>query len=371
MTNYIITEPGFISSLFDELNNNPHYKIIARQELMNSDVSFDCKDKIYVPFEESLDEVYKHHQDEKWIKKIKTMRDKYEFRKLLKAIYSNFYCEKISSNDISKLKIPENKKVVIKPLRGFLSSGVNFADSSTDLEQLSHKLQAEIYEKSKYFTNAVISSEEVIVEEFIDGNEYASDIYITSDNQIVILNITAHPNQEKFFSVPVLYYTNYKIYSNLYKKIYEIIKSYNNLVDIRNIPINAEFKLKDEQLIPIEFNPVRFGGGGYCDITYYFFEVNPFKSFFEEENTNPSQLWQGKYDKSFGWVLAYNVKGLNINNYKLDYDRIKSEFSNVLKFHKLDYKNNLTFAGLYVQEKNLGKLMKVLEFEFEDFFKKI
>ncbi|NES80848.1 MAG: ATP-grasp domain-containing protein [Moorea sp. SIO2B7] len=371
MTNYIITGNSFSSSLFPELSNDTRYKIIAQQDLIKSDISFDSRDKICVSLEEHLDEVYKHHKDKKWVNKIKMMKDKYEFREVLKGIFPDFYFEKLVSNDIPKLKIPENKKVVIKPVRGFMATGVSFADKSTDLEQLRNKLQAEISERAKYFTNSVVSSEEVIVEEFIQGDEYASDSYITSNGEIVILNITAHPTHEKFHYLNALYHTNYEMFFQLYDKVKHILSKFHSIVDISNIPIHAEFKLQDEQLIPIEFNPVRFGGTGYADLTYYFFDVNPFKSFFEGKSLNPSQLWQGKHDKYFGRVLAYNGKGLDIKNYQPDYNKIKSEFSKVFKLQKLDYQNYLTFAVLYVEEKNLENLMKVLKFEFRDFFKKI
>ncbi len=370
MTNYIITGKSFSSSLFDEMNNDPHYRILDLQELINSDITFDSIDKICVSVEANLDEVYKHHQDKKWVNKIKMMKDKYEFRQVLKLIFPDFYFEKLVSNDIPKLKIPENKKVVIKPVRGFMATGVNFADKSTDLEALRNKLEAEISERAKYFTNSVVSSEEVIIEEFIEGDEYASDCYITRNGEIVILNITAHPTHEKFHYLNALYHTNYKMFSQLYDKVRHILSKFHSIVDISNIPIHAEFKLQDEQLIPIEFNPVRFGGTGYADLTYYFFDVNPFKSFFEEKILSPIQLWEGKHDKYFGRVLAYNGKSVDLNSYQPDYDKIKSEFSKVLKLQKLDYQNYLTFAVLYVEEKKLENLMKVLKFEFRDFFKK-
>lgn len=372
MTNCIITGKNFSSSLFDELKKDPHYQIIDKQKLIDSDISFDLRDKICVSSEEDLDEVYKHHQDAKWVNKIKMMKDKYEFRKVLKAIFPDFYFEKLASKDITKLKIPANKqKVVIKPVRGFTGTAVNFADRSTNLEQVQNKLQTEIAERAKYFSNSVVSSEEVIVEEFIDGDEYASDSYITSNGEVVILNITAHPTHKEFHYLNALYHTNHKIFSQLYDKVKHILSEFHSIVDISNIPIHAEFKLKEGKLIPIEFNPVRFGGSGYAELTYYFFGVNPFKSFFEEKSINPGQLWHGKHDKYFARVQAYNGKGLNLKNYKPDYEKMQSQFSNVLQLKKLDYQNYLSFAILYVEEKKLDNIMKVLEFEFSDFFKKI
>ncbi|NES19318.1 MAG: ATP-grasp domain-containing protein [Symploca sp. SIO3E6] len=371
MANYVITGNSFRSGLLDELSSNSDYQIFDQQELSNSDVFFNTEDKIYVTFEGVIDEVYKHHKDTKWVDKIKLMRNKYEFRKVLKSIYPNFYFEKISSKDITQLKIINNKKFVIKPVYGFMATGVNFTDRSTDLEQIKHKLQEEIAQSARYFNDSVVSSKVVIIEEFIDGEEYASDCYINSEGEVVILNITAHPTHEKFHYMQALYHTNYQIFSRLYDKIKYILSEFHSLVDISNIPIHAEFKFKDEKLIPIEFNPLRFGGMGYADLTYYFFEVNPFKVFFEGQNIAPSQLWQGRYDKYFGWVLAYNGKGLNLNHYEPDYDKIQSKFTNVLKLKKIDYQNSLAFAVLYVEEKKLENLMQVLKFEFKDFFKKI
>jgi ATP-grasp domain len=46
-------------------------------------------------------------------------------------------------------------------------------------------------------------------------------------------------------------------------------------------PIHAELKLMKGELFPIEFNPMRFGGLGLGDLSYYAFGINPYKYYFE------------------------------------------------------------------------------------------
>ena len=65
---------------------------------------------------------------------------------------------------------------------------------------------------------------------------------------------------------------------------------------MKNIPVHVEVRLKpDQQIIPIEVNPLRFGG--WCttaDLAGMSFGINPYEMFLKQEKPDWEKIFSGR-----------------------------------------------------------------------------
>ena len=370
--NYLITGKNFAGKMHLKTSSGFDIEIISGEKLIQSDVNFSKKDKIYCSAESSLASVLEKisPDDQELVQQIEVFKDKVKFRKLLQKLIPDFYFQEVKLSDLKDINLKPDKKYVVKPSKGFFSTGVEFIDSNSDLEKVVLKIKDDLSEKVKLFSESVLSKEELIIEEFIPGDEYAADFYYDSQGEPVIMNIYHHPEHDNFEYMHALYYTNHKIFSEFKEKLEIFLRELNKDLKIKSMPIHPEFKYHNGQIIPVEFNPVRYGGYGLSDLAYYAFGFNPLESFYKEFKPDWDKVWSSRQEYNYGWILAYNGVDLDLEEYCPEQNGFKKKFKNIMAYYDLDYKKEPAFGITYIKDKNIEELLKVLKFEFKDFFKK-
>ncbi len=379
---YIITaDPGenFTSPLFAELENNPQYTVLTQSQLAASDIRFTAADKIYVPYEGALEIVLQRDDDPARLAAISATKDKYEFRRLLAELYPHFYFKKVTLQALEDIELDFGKceKYVVKPVRGFFGTGVREITCQNDLSKIKQEILAEITEASACFPESVISSTEVIIEQYIgeSAEEFAIDAYYDEQGEPVIVAVYKHPVATDSAYSQVLYYTHediYEQYADLAKQFYRQLRQQLRVKghELKSFPVHGEFKLEDQQLVPVEINPGRFGGFGLADLLYHALGVNPFTTFFENKIPNQQQLWQKQAGEYCAWVLAYNGKSVDRNSFQPNTQAFRSFLGDdkCLCVTPLDYRHNPAFAIAYCTDSELTNIERVLDLDFNVFF---
>ncbi len=118
-------------------------------------------------------------------------KDKARFRDLIKELYPDFSYKTVLLEEIQGLD-PEafSFPFVIKPSVGFFSIGVHVVKNPEDWELARKELN---YNKLKtIYPPEVLNTSTFIIEEYIQGEEYAIDCYFDKQGDVVILNILHH-----------------------------------------------------------------------------------------------------------------------------------------------------------------------------------
>lgn len=367
--NYIITGRGFTSPLVLETSKKNNYKIMTGLELSQSSIYFQPSSKIYLTDESSISIVLSRMKDYKKAETINNIKDKFICRELTKNLYPNLFFKTVNVNQLHLLKIKKNEKLVIKPRKGFFGAGVKIVDSLTDLYKIEAEIKNEVIQNSKTFSPDVFSADEMIIEEYIDGEEYTVDMYYNSKGVPIIVNLDHHPlsaNPEYFH---LLYYTSEEIFRENYEEIINIFSLLNKTLNLTDIAIHAEFKKNNGNLVPIEFNILRYGGFGLADLPYHALGSNSIKHFFDGTAPKWKEIWS-KYPNNYGWVLCYVPKEIDTEKLKPDLTKLTSKLGNILKFYNVDYKNNPVMGIAYVECRSKKELEKLLKIEFKEFFTK-
>ena len=236
---------------------------------------------IYSNSENAINYVLKTYPKSDLAKIINICKDKYEFRNRLQPLYPDFFFEEIlledmEDYDIAELPIP----FIIKPTVGFLSMGVHKVTSYDEWEKVINKIKEESKEFGKLFPKDVLNSSGFIMEEIIEGKEYAVDAYYNNSGKAVILNIFEHPFVNSADVSDRAYITSADIIRSNLANFQTILDNIGETLSIKNFPIHIEFRItKSGKAIPIEINPMRFAGWCTTDLAYYAYGINIYEYF--------------------------------------------------------------------------------------------
>ncbi len=368
--NYIITGNTYNSKFIDDLAKREDIIAMSGEELLASDIYFKKKDKVYVPSETSLSIVMDRMLDKEYVEGINKLKNKYFCRQVLSSIYPNFYYAKANLSEISELDL-QGKKVVIKPLKGFFGTGVRIADHTTDLNKLSQEMEAEVKASAKFFPESILTQNEYIIEEYITGDEYAVDMFFDQAGKPAITNIYFHPEPKISNYFHLMYYTNKEIFDNYLETFTNFFEELNKIMQLKSFPIHAEFKLQNGIMVPIELNPMRYGGFGLSDLTYNSFQEQPISAYFDDKAANWPAIWQVREDNNYAWILGYNGQDIDPEIALPNHDKFLAylkQDNQLIDYVKLDHKTNPVFALAYIYNNDLNKLRELLDTEFNDYF---
>lgn len=366
--NYIVTGTTYNSKF--TANPGAGIRVLSGEELQKSDIRFSEQDMVYVPSETSLSTVMERMDNPTCVHGIEQLKDKYLCREALRHIYPDFFCAKFKLDEISSLSIP-GRKLVVKPLKGFFGTGVRVLDPSANLLELGTEITREIAQYSRFFPESILTKNEFLMEEYVEGEEYAVDMYYDSSGSAVIMNIYHHPVARIPEYAHLMYYSSKELFDKYLEPITELFQSFGAILGLRNFPIHAEFKLRGTEFIPIEFNPMRYGGFGLADLTFLSYGFQPIAAFFDNLRPDFAQIWESRASYSYAFILAYNGRGIDLKHKEPRHDDFRSyllQHVELLDYVKLDHHHNPVFAIAYVRSEDSNKLGLLLDTEFADFF---
>jgi ATP-grasp domain len=361
---YLITSNAEAGTL-ESLPVTEDLEIISNEDLLQTNLRFGKDDKVSIASEVSIETIVSRMDDSNRRNTIETLKDKYSFRKTIASIYPKYQYQFVTANEIENLAI--DQKSVIKPVKGVFGTAVRTIDPYTDMTNLARELKAELSKNESIFSDGVLSKEDFLVEEYIQGEEYAVDMFYDATGNPCIINICHHPIPENKAYLHIVYYFSKEVFDRIYSKAKHFFVELNKILNVTNLPMHCEFKLDDDELMPIEINPLRFGGMGFGNAIYHALKINPYTCFLNNIEPDWQTIWQDRSEDIFCFFIAYNGANINVNKSKPNRERLKQQFTEVLLECSFDYQTQLTFGIYYLKEtkENLANLLKI---DFDDFF---
>lgn len=301
--------------------------------------------------------------------KINLFKDKVKFRKLISGIYPDFYFkevdfEQLETMDYSQIKFP----VVLKPSVGFLSFGVYVIYNSNEWNNVIKSLGEDINNFKSLFPETVVNTSKFIIEEMIEGEEFAVDVYFDKDGQPVILNIFKHPFVSEKDVSDRAYYTSKKIiqtYLNDFQNLFDKISTAANL---KNFPAHIELRVNENNIVPIEVNPMRFAGWCLTDLAYYAWGINVYEYYFSQKRPDWNTILAERDDSIYYFVAAGTPQEINKEEIKnIRYEEFMKNIQNPLEVRKLDYKKLPLFAIVFAKTNNYSEVSNILELDLHDY----
>ncbi|MDX2440483.1 MAG: ATP-grasp domain-containing protein, partial [Desulfobacterales bacterium] len=168
-------------------------------------------------------------------------------------------------------------------------------------------------------------------------------------------------------------YTSSKdIIENNLKEFTNFAEKIGNLAGVKNFPIHIELRRDDDgTLLPIEVNPMRFGG--WCttaDISFLAYGFNPYLYYYSGKKPDWSKALKGKEGKLFSIIVLNNSTGINVDKItSFNYEKLLSKFEKPIELRKIDYKKHSVFGFLFTEtrEDNFIELKNILDSDLNEF----
>jgi len=249
--------------------------------------------------------------------KIDLFKNKFKFRTLIQSLYPGFYFKEVHINNLEsinfhKLPLP----FIIKPTVGFFSMGVYKVSDKKEWNNTIELIKNEIDQVKNLYPSEVLDTNTFIIEECIEGDEFAVDAYFNSTGEPVILSILHHTFSSDTDVSDRVYTTSRDIIESNIEEFTNFLKNIGKLSNVKNFPVHVELRRnKKGKILPIEVNPMRFGG--WCttaDITYQAYGFNPYLYYYTQKKPDWNKVLINKEGKLFSIVVLDNSTGIEAKN---------------------------------------------------------
>lgn len=378
----IIIDKPYVSEFLIRTIRENNFQIISSLEARNmiSDKSLnwitekEAKDifeknnniPIYTNSENTIRWIEKNLGSSNLPNQIQVFKNKIKFRELIKDSFPNYFFRGIKFEELRNIDIEEMKfPFIIKPAIGFFSIAVHKVDNPLEWNNVLDKIEYEIEKLHGLYPKEVIDITDFIIEEYIEGEEYAVDFYFDKDGEPVVLNILHHIfSSEKDVSDRV-YSTSKKIIEKYKNEIQEFLKTIGKKVNLKNFPAHVEIRVdKDGKINPIEVNPLRFGG--WCttgDLSWYAYGINSYEYFLYGKKPDWEEILKTRINKKYSIIILDNNSGIKENEIEyFDYELLLKDFEKPLSLRKVDFNEYSVFGILFTEttcgnEKELSQIL--------------
>ncbi len=182
-------------------------------------------------------------------KSINTAMNKFESRNIFNSI-SEIKIQNAIVNKIEDIEIfiNENGTSVLKPIYGTASKSVikveSFQENKAEVEKLMQDC----------------SDQDLIIEEFVDGSEYALEGNLINSKLSKIVIFDKPINYKEPYFEESIYIAPTEIPDKTQKEIVNLIGKACKKLGLENGPVHVEFKIHNKEIFIIEINPRMIGG---------------------------------------------------------------------------------------------------------------
>lgn len=363
---FLIDKP-FVSDFLIQTIKDNNFKIIATKvarELVNDDslqwineaeaivlLKQNPETSIYSNSENALAWIDQNYGKSELSSQLQVLKNKIQFRELIKGLFPDFYFKQISIQEIQQLSSDELRfPFVIKPAVGFFSIGVHIVENEKDWIKAKSELQPD--KLKSIFPENVLNTSTFIIEEFIHGEEYAIDYYYDTNGDAVLLNVLHHLFASGTDTSDRVYSTSKAIIQKYKSELEVFLSTIGAALGLKNFPAHAEVRIDENgKIIPIEINPLRFGG--FCttaDLLGVTLDFNIYKCFYENKKPDWDIIFEGKETKIFSVVILDNNSGIIPSAIlRFKYSDLANDFENPILIRELDINKYPLFGFAFIE----------------------
>jgi len=309
--------------------------------------------RILTTGEHALGFVSEHFPDTSTARAAGLFKNKAGFRRAMEPLFPGLWFEECGAEALRTLSPDaERYPFVIKPSVGFFSIGVHIVRSPADWAGVRETLLAEVAAASEDFPDHVLNRTRFLLERYVAGEEFAVDACFDDSGKPIIFNVLQHRYGSEDDVSDRLYVSSQSIVENVLPDAAKLLAAVNPDREIRNFPLHAEFRrTASGDLVPIEVNPLRFGG--WCttgDFAHFAWGFNSYELYMNGARPDWQRAFAGRSDREFALVVLDNDTGVPPGEiHGFDYDALLARFTRPLHLNRMDYNRFPLFGFLFVE----------------------
>ncbi len=364
--------PVIHTNVADEYAKGRNLKLLSPEDAI---AQYEGSDNslLYTNSENSISWIENNLQHTSLPGKIKLFKNKVLFRDLIRDIFSDYFYKSVTvdtleSIDITGFPLP----FIIKPAVGFFSLGVYKVETTEDWNETVETIRKEIDLIKNLYPPEVLHTGEFIIEECINGEEFAIDCYFNDVGKPVILNIMKHIFSSGTDVNDRVYITSKEIIESFKSPLTAFLSEIGKRAELQNFPAHVEVRIDENGLVaPIEVNPLRFGG--WCstpDLAWHAFGINLYEYLFQHKEPDWSTILKDMDGAVFSNIVLNNstgIEGKNIQSF--DYEKLLADFEKPLELRKADFGKFPLFGFLFCEtrKQNMPELDRILMSDLKEY----
>ncbi|WP_438298087.1 ATP-grasp domain-containing protein [Sporosarcina sp. FA15] len=297
-------------------------------------------------------------------------KNKAEFRRRMTKIYPSFYFREVSIQDLYEIPLESIPfPIIIKPVIGYSSVGVYRIDCIEDWHHTVEKLKVDINDSASAYPNDVIDSQTVILEELIQGDEYAIDAYFTKEGKPVILNLFKRMFANDKDMSDRIYYTSKSVLSETLAPISDFLEKLGDIDALASFPLHFEVRItKEGQVAPIEVNPFRFAGIGTTELGVHAYGVDVYDYYFNQLKPNWEEKIEAMDNAIYSFLCAEFDPSISLELIRtVDHESFKQQFNEILDYRYMNYKEYPIFSVVFFKHHTFDENKRLLTLDLSNF----
>jgi hypothetical protein len=311
--------------------------------------------------------------DSELVAQVDLFKDKLAFRRATASLHPDvefraFLLEELAEANPADLPYPS----VIKPAVGFFSMAVHPMFGPETWDDTVRGIEVEMAAARDIYPPSVVDGSVFIVEQMLEGDEFAVDGYFDSDGLPVILSVFRHLFASEDDVSDRVYITSKEIIEECLADFSEYLAALGHVTGCRDFPFHAELRRDGSgALRPIEVNPLRFGG--WCttaDLTAQAFGLNPYLAWFRAEVPDWPAILANHAGQTYAVVVLDNSTGIDAAEIRsFDLDAVCARFEHVVEARSIDYREYPVFGFLFVRapSSDLSELEAILTSDLAEY----
>jgi hypothetical protein len=321
--------------------------------------------RLYSNSENAIGWIAEHLSATDLPRRIGQFKDKVAFRELVADLYPDYRffgltLPELRAFDPTRVRAP----FIVKPAVGFFSMGVHVVDSAQAWSATVAEIEREVEQFAAVYPDQVLGLDRFVVEEVIEGEEFAVDTYYDADGAPVLVDAYAHLFASADDVSDRVYYTNAETIERLGPRAMEFLAEVGRRAGITDFPVHAELRIDAVgNVAPIEVNPMRFGGWCATDIAHFAYGINPYRCYLRGECPDWAVIAEKTAGRTTALIVSDLPSGVDLAAIDaVDYDAFAARFSRVLEMRPTDYNRYPVFAFTFVEvpSDDLSELHAVL-----------
>ena len=330
---------------------------------------------LYTNSENAISWVEQNLKQSRYSQNIAVFKNKIKFREMLKPLFPDYFFKSVLFTQLKNINPKELPfPVILKPAIGFFSLGVHKIDTENEWFEAVAKINNDIENIKAFYPIEVVDTEYFIIEKSIEGEEFAVDCYFDLNGEAVVINCMHHIFSSGKDVSDRVYVTSKKIIETHLNSLQIFLTKMGKLINLKQFPIHIEVRIDSNgNIIPIEVNPMRFGG--WCttgDVAWYAYGINSYQHFIENKKPNWKSILNKKGSEIYSLILLDNTTGYQPNEIDyFDYDKVLKDFEKVLLLRKIDFSHFPIFGFIFAETsaQNTQELQHILTSNLKKYVK--
>ena len=226
------------------------------------------------------------------------------------------------------------------------------------------EIEGEVQALGHLYPDQVLDLEHFVVEEVIEGDEFAVDAYYDAEGAPVLVNVYAHLFESADDVSDRVYLTDAETVARLGPPAMEFLAEIGRRAGLADFPVHTELRIDGAgRVAPIEVNPMRFGGWCATDLAHFAYGINPYRCYLCGEHPDWARIAEETAGRTTALIVSDLPSSVDLAAIEsVDYEAFAARFSRVLELRRTDFNRYPVFAFTFVEvpSGDLGELHAVL-----------